>query len=223
GVLSSISSTGIPGAGVLPLTDVTIGYGPGNFGLPLGGYALGDSALEDVRIWNVERTQQEINDNKDAELAPPYSANLVRYYDFNHGIGGSNNAGFSTLIERTGNGANGTLTNFALNGDVSNWVETSSLVPVPVNQAPVISNLNGDSVAWPDVGNTVTLDAGGNATVADTELDAANWDGASLTVQRNVGGTNTPISSDLFSFNSSGYTVSGSNLQTGGSTTFGTF
>src|SRR5690606_27221455 len=45
GVLSSISSTGIPGAGVLPLTDVTIGYGPGNFGLPLGGYALGDSAL----------------------------------------------------------------------------------------------------------------------------------------------------------------------------------
>nr|WP_324258972.1 DUF4347 domain-containing protein [Cellvibrio fontiphilus] len=91
------------------------------------------------------------------------------------------------------------------------------------NNAPVISNLDGDSVAWPGVGNTVTLDVGGNATVADNELDAANWGGASLTVQRNLGGTNTPISSDFFSFNASGYSVSGSNLQTGGSTTFGTF
>jgi autotransporter-associated beta strand protein len=90
------------------------------------------------------------------------------------------------------------------------------------NAAPVISNLNSDSVAWPGVGNTVTLDAGGDATVADAELDATSWDGASLTVQRNVGGTNTPISSDLFSFNSSGYTLSGGNLQTG-ATTFGTF
>src|SRR5690606_34457322 len=79
-----------------------------------------------------------------------------------------------------------------------------------------------DSVTWPGVGNTVRLDFGDNATVADTELDATNWNGASLTVQRNAGGTNTPINSDVFSFNASGYTVSGGNLQTGG-TTFGTF
>ncbi|WP_193907415.1 autotransporter-associated beta strand repeat-containing protein [Cellvibrio polysaccharolyticus] len=88
-----------------------------------------------------------------------------------------------------------------------------------VNAAPVITNLNGDSVAWPDVGNTVTLDAGGNATVTDIELDASNWNGASLTVQRG----NTPLVSDIFSFNESGFSVSGGNLQTGGSTTFGTF
>jgi autotransporter-associated beta strand protein len=88
-----------------------------------------------------------------------------------------------------------------------------------VNAAPVIANLNGDSVAWPDVGNTVTLDAGGNATVTDIELDASNWNGASLTVQR----INTPLALDVFSFNESGYSVSSGNLQTGGSTTFGTF
>jgi gliding motility-associated-like protein len=87
------------------------------------------------------------------------------------------------------------------------------------NTAPAITNLNGDSVAWPGVGNTVTLDAGGNATVTDIELDASNWNGARLTVQR----INTPLVSDIFSFNESGYSVSGGNLQTGGSTTFGTF
>jgi gliding motility-associated-like protein len=87
------------------------------------------------------------------------------------------------------------------------------------NTAPTISNLNGDSVSWPDVGNSVTLDVGGNATVTDPELDASNWNGANLTVQR----INTPLVSDVFSFNASGYSVNGANLQTGGSTTFGTF
>jgi len=104
----------------------------------------------------------------------------------------------------------------------NNFVITD-IKPISTNTVPIISNLNNNSVAWPGVGNTVTLDAGGNATVADTELDATSWNGASLTVQRNVGGTNTPINSDVFGFNASGYTVSGSNLQTGSSTIFGNF
>lgn len=223
GVLSGLTQTGSPGAGVLPLTDVTMGYGPGNFGLPAGGYALGDSALEDFRIWNVERTLQQINDNKDAELAQPYSANLVRYYDFNHGIGGADNAGITTLVERTGNGADGSLANFSLNGSVSNWVETSSLVAA--NTPPVFSSLSGDSVAWAGVGNTVAPDSGGNASLTDAELEALNggngdWSGASLTVQRN----GTAVPEDIFGFDTSGalYTVSGSNLQSGGQT-FATF
>jgi len=87
------------------------------------------------------------------------------------------------------------------------------------NNAPVISNLSGDNVAWAGEGNTVTLDAGGNATVTDADFDASNWNGASLTVQR----VNTPLVADIFGFNASGYSVSGGNLQTGGSTTFATF
>jgi gliding motility-associated-like protein len=92
-------------------------------------------------------------------------------------------------------------------------------VAVAMNTAPVISNLNGDSVNWPGVGNSVALDAGANTTITDTELDASTWNGASLTVQR----TSTPLAADVFSFNGLGYSVSGNNLQAGGSTTFGTF
>ncbi|PIA73449.1 hypothetical protein CDR19_08445 [Ectopseudomonas toyotomiensis] len=93
------------------------------------------------------------------------------------------------------------------------------------NAAPVVNGLNGDSVAWAGVGNTVSLDASGNANLADAELDAlnsgnGNWADATLTVQR----SGMAITSDIFGFNTSGalFTVSGSDLQSGGQT-FATF
>ncbi len=190
GVLSNLNLTGSPGAGVLPLTNVTIGYGPGNFGLSAGGYALGDSALEDFRIWNVERTQQQINDNKDAELAPPYSANLVRYYDFNHGIGGAVNSAVTSLSDRTGNSAGGLLENFTLNGSVSNWVLVSSLgvtaptVSLSVNPASIAEAAGAATVTATlstaaASATTVTLAASGTATGSGTDY---NLSSSSITI-----------------------------------------
>nr|WP_243699049.1 Ig-like domain-containing protein [Pseudomonas sediminis] len=93
------------------------------------------------------------------------------------------------------------------------------------NAAPTIGNLNGDSVNWTGVGNTVRLDVGSNASLADAELGAlnggnGNWSGASLVIQRD----GTAVSSDVLGFDTSGalFTVSGSNLQSGG-LTFATF
>ncbi|WP_159970177.1 Ig-like domain-containing protein [Pseudomonas sp. 8Z] len=104
-------------------------------------------------------------------------------------------------------------------------VSPGSVINITSNSAPTIGNLNGDSVAWPGVGNTVTLDLGSNASLADAELAAlnggnGNWAGASLAVQRN----GTAVSSDVLGFNTVGaqFTVSGSNLQSGGQT-FATF
>jgi hypothetical protein len=93
------------------------------------------------------------------------------------------------------------------------------------NATPVLGNLSGDSVAWAGVGSTVDLDLSGNATTTDAEFGALNggngdWAGASLGVQR----SGTAVSSDTFGFDTSGalFTVSGSNLQSGG-LTFATF
>ncbi|MFK7936396.1 MAG: T9SS type A sorting domain-containing protein [Saprospiraceae bacterium] len=46
--------------------------------------------------------------------------NLQIYYDFNHGNANSDNSSFSTIPDRANNDQNGTLTNFALDGDQSN-------------------------------------------------------------------------------------------------------
>ncbi len=96
---------------------------------------------------------------------------------------------------------------------------------ITVTGHPVLSNVNGDSVAWAGVGSTVVLDASTNASLSDTEFGALNsgngdWAGGSLTTQR----SGTAISADTFGFNTSGalFTVSASNLQSGG-LTFATF
>jgi fibronectin-binding autotransporter adhesin len=96
---------------------------------------------------------------------------------------------------------------------------------VSADATPVITNLNGDSVAWAGIGSTVLLDASGNSTASDAEFDLLNggngdWAGASLTVSR----SGTAISIDVFGFSLAGatFTVSGSDLQSGG-LTFATF
>ena len=44
------------------------------------------------------------------------------YYDFNSGTAGDNNAGITSLKDKSVNGSDGTLYNFALSGQASNWV-----------------------------------------------------------------------------------------------------
>jgi gliding motility-associated-like protein len=121
-------------------------------------------------------------------------------------------------------GNNATLT-LAAPGAAGSLGANKNIIISVGNTAPSISNLNGDSPAWAGVGSMVTLDVAGNATVSDAEFGVlnggnGNWEGASLTVQRSGAG----ITSDIFGFNTSGagFSVSGSNLQSGG-LTFATF
>ncbi|MFO8000432.1 MAG: LamG-like jellyroll fold domain-containing protein [Marinilabilia sp.] len=84
-----------------------------------GNYLRG--AVDEVRIWNVARDQNEINANKDVELAGN-EAGLVAYYNFNQGTAGENNPNEITLLDKTANELHGTLNNFSLFGDKSNWI-----------------------------------------------------------------------------------------------------
>ncbi|BBT18129.1 hypothetical protein WP8S17C03_41780 [Metapseudomonas otitidis] len=138
----------------------------------------------------------------------------------NYGQGGSGGTGQNSQPSgSTGAGSNtGNESIVTGIGGVTDSTWTS-------NAAPTIGNLNGDSVNWTGVGNTVRLDASSNASLADAELGAlnggnGNWSGASLVIQRN----GTAVSSDVLGFDTSGalFTVSGSNLQSGG-LTFATF
>ncbi|MGB0430270.1 MAG: LamG-like jellyroll fold domain-containing protein, partial [Bacteroidia bacterium] len=61
--------------------------------------------IDDVRVWNDERTQTEIQDNMYATLNGDESG-LIAYYDFNETTG-------SSLPDLTSNSNNGTLNNFS--------------------------------------------------------------------------------------------------------------
>lgn len=80
-----------------------------------------NGAMDDVRIWNVARTQSEIQSNMNTELTGTETG-LVAYYQFNQGITAGDNTSISTVTDKTTNALNGTLTNFAKTGTTSNFV-----------------------------------------------------------------------------------------------------
>ncbi|MBK9336172.1 MAG: hypothetical protein IPM98_06145 [Lewinellaceae bacterium] len=79
--------------------------------------------VDELHIWNIARTAEEINTFKNASL-PAAVTGLLANYDFNNptAIAGGNNAGKTLLDDRTANNYDGTLTNFALTGATSNWL-----------------------------------------------------------------------------------------------------
>jgi regulation of enolase protein 1 (concanavalin A-like superfamily) len=88
---------------------------------------LFNGVLDEFRCWNRALTQSEIQAKMNCELAGT-EAGLMAYYDFNQGVAGGNNATETTLLDRSSNGNNGALTNFALNGSSSNWVAPGGVV-----------------------------------------------------------------------------------------------
>lgn len=85
--------------------------------LPTANHLLGD--IDEVRIWNVVRTSDQIKQFRKAELTG-LETGLVAYYRFNQGIGGGDNTAITTLAATTG--VDGTLTNFTRNFATSNFI-----------------------------------------------------------------------------------------------------
>ena len=104
-----------------------------NFPLYLasGGPGYGQNfngAMDEVRIWDVVRTQAQIQANMNSELnAQP---GLLASYHFNQGTAGGNNAGINTLTDASGNNLTGSVLGLALNGSTSNWVAGNASLPV---------------------------------------------------------------------------------------------
>jgi len=77
--------------------------------------------LDEVRIWSKALSQEEIEDRRYCELSGN-ETDLFAYYNFNQGIANGTNTSITTLVDQSGNGNDGTLTNFALSDRNSNWV-----------------------------------------------------------------------------------------------------
>jgi len=78
--------------------------------------------VDEVTMWNKVLTAPEISNYMNTPPADT-AANLVGYWDFNSGVAEANNAGVTTLYDRTSNAINGTLMNMSLTGTGSNWVK----------------------------------------------------------------------------------------------------
>lgn len=146
-------------------------------------------AADELRVWNVARTQAEIQANKDIELNPATQTGLVSYYTADQGIPDGTNTGLITLVDQSGTN-NGVLTNFALSGIGSNYTtQNSGLSVLPLqwlnftaqeqdskvllkwstaieqNTKDFIIQHSGDGSSWSNIGTVAA--AGNSSTVSN--------------------------------------------------------
>ncbi|MEQ8548060.1 MAG: LamG-like jellyroll fold domain-containing protein [Cyclobacteriaceae bacterium] len=100
------------GATIKPVSD---------FGID--GYFNGE--IDNVRIWNVARSEDEILGSLTDQIAS--APGLVASYDFNHSSG-------TSLVDLSGSGNTGTLTNFNFGGTASDWVASTTPECAPLGQ-----------------------------------------------------------------------------------------
>jgi hypothetical protein len=168
------SNTGTPNT---PSANFIIGYNTVANGQPFGGM------MDEVRIWNTARTQTEIQNNMNREIAPSASG-LALYYTFNQGIAAGDNTGLTALIDQTGNGKNGTLTNFALSGSTSNnLTQNSNLVILPLRWLSFTTTKQYNQVLlqWSTVQEQNTKDF-----IVQHSTDSHSWTNVALSRKRSA-------------------------------------
>lgn len=86
--------------------------------------------ITDVRVWNIERTQAQIQANMNTELIGN-EIGLISYYPFKQGVANGSNTN-TVLYDEVG-AYNGTITNFALSGTSSNFIFGKVECRIPKN------------------------------------------------------------------------------------------
>jgi len=78
--------------------------------------------MDEVRVWNYARTLMQLKNNSQNELCTRPKG-LVAYYKLNEGIAEGNNLKVKTAYDFGPGKKNGTLNNFYLDKNLSNWVK----------------------------------------------------------------------------------------------------
>jgi len=121
-----------------------------------GGSSFWFGQIDEVRLWNVARTQGQIAASMNCQLTGD-EPGLIAYYNFNEGINGVANPGLTTLYDSSDKctAYNGTLQNFTLDGTTSNWVAPGGNITGGCTNTYPNINVTGNAVCITD-GNTVT-------------------------------------------------------------------
>lgn len=90
-------------------------------------YWLGEQ--DDVRLWNFAKTQTQVEDQKHCVLTGN-EPGLMLYWNFDEGIPSGNNSG-AVAVDNSPNGYDGTFNGFTLNGNTSNYIESTAPMAYP--------------------------------------------------------------------------------------------
>ncbi|MBK9336173.1 MAG: hypothetical protein IPM98_06155 [Lewinellaceae bacterium] len=131
---------------------------------PCNGYFTG--SMDEIRIWNVARTQEEINNAQYCRLNG-IEPGLTALYHADDGTPNANNIGVTLFDDATANNYNGTYSGFALSGTSSNFVSPCTDALYTASGSITITGQPASQSGT--VGQTITL------TVAVTENVTYQW------------------------------------------------
>lgn len=185
--------------------------------------------ISDVRVWNIERTQAEIQANMKVELTGEESG-LVSYYSFRQGIPNNSNTTITTLYDEVGS-YHGTITNLALTGLTSNFTYGRTETNIPRNNliahvsAAYQRSYSGSGTILTDLtgnGNNFTINSPAYSSGYGGKL---NFEGASSLISVNnapiAGSSKRTIAMWVYPKNFSGYYSVDNFLFTGSSANSG--
>ncbi len=129
--------------------------------------------IDEVRIWNVALSQNDIITGGGSEICPS-SNGLIAYYQFNEGMASAANSGVNVLPDLV-SGNNGTLNNFSLSGGSSNWTPgapVTRLIDTDISQnAGVLTAAQaGASYQWIDCGTNMAINGATAMTYTPTSI-----------------------------------------------------
>lgn len=141
------------------INGVLVGSASGNYTQPndvtvtstrLGSWSTGgflNGNIDEVRVWNVVRTQTQIQSAMGTTLAGTESG-LTTLYSADQGIAAGTNTGLTILIDNTTNNNHGILTNFAMSGATSNYVASSIVLPISLTGFNLVRQENKIVLRW---------------------------------------------------------------------------
>ncbi|MBC8343640.1 MAG: LamG domain-containing protein, partial [Bacteroidetes bacterium] len=196
--------------------------------------------IDEVRIWSISRTAEEIRENMGKTLCGREKG-LLAYYRFDYGTPGGSNSALSTLYDITSNDNNGSLTNFALSGSSSNWVSSTAFntwlgsegtnwasdnnwssgsEPVSTDHVfisassanyPVLSSSSSIKDLIVSTGSQLTINAGGSLTVSDNIINNSGTNG--VIINSTASGSGSIISSSSIPANVKRYLAVGTSAK----------
>ncbi|MFD2600747.1 LamG-like jellyroll fold domain-containing protein [Flavobacterium suzhouense] len=160
---------GLPGAtGNITTATISTAAGPVRIGRRIDNTGSFKGTIDEVRIWDVARTQAEIAGAMNTEFCA-LPTGLKAYYKFNNGVAGGNNAGVNLVLD-SASGKNGMANGFAFTGSTSNWVTgktltTSTPTAVATLSGPTLTAtaVAGATYQWVDCNNANTAVTGATA------------------------------------------------------------
>lgn len=119
----------------------------------LGSGAYFNGIIDEARIWNVARTNAQIQANMYNELVGNETG-LVAYYNFNEGTANGTNNTVSNVLDRTSNNYHATFNNIALTGSSSNFVAGLASSILAVGQSLNLTNSTSGGV-WNSINTNI--------------------------------------------------------------------